>query len=54
MVYLTLSAMLILVLWPLLLPVVIHGSHAIAQSRWVWPLIAAIGGRQMLANSHAA
>jgi hypothetical protein len=54
MVYLTLSAMLILVLWPLLLPAVIHGSHAIVNSRRVWPPIAATGGRQVLTNSHAA
>jgi hypothetical protein len=54
MVYLTLSGVLILVLWPLLLPAVIHGSHAIANSRRVWPMIAATGGRQMPANSHAA
>jgi hypothetical protein len=54
MVYLTLSGVLILVLWPLLLPAVIHGSHAVANSRRVWPMIAATGGGQMPANSHAA
>ncbi|MDT5352974.1 MAG: hypothetical protein QOJ56_1506 [Mycobacterium sp.] len=32
MVYLTLTAVLMLVLWPAWLPMVIHGSHAIASS----------------------
>jgi hypothetical protein len=32
-VYLALTAMLMLVLWPLLLPAAIHGSHAISNFR---------------------
>jgi hypothetical protein len=53
MVYLTVSAMLILVLWPLLLPAVIHGSHARANSRPKSALFRATDRRQMLANSRA-
>lgn len=51
---LTLSAMLMLVLWPLLLPAVIHGSDAIANRRRKSPVVGATARRQMLANSHAA
>jgi hypothetical protein len=54
MVYLTLTAMLMLVFWPLFLPAVIHGSHAIANSRLKSPLFRPAERRQMLANSHAA
>jgi hypothetical protein len=54
MVYLTLTAMLTLVFWPALLPAVLHGSHAIANSRRKSPLFGAAGRRQMLANSPAA
>ena len=53
MVYLTLTAMLMLVLWPALLPAAIHGSHAIANSRRKSPLFDA-DHRQVLANSHVA
>ena len=31
MVYLTITAMFLLVLWPALLPLAIHGSHAFAN-----------------------
>lgn len=33
MAYLTLTAMLALVLWPLLVPAMVHGSHAITHLR---------------------
>jgi hypothetical protein len=31
MVYLNIAAMFVLVLWPALLPLAIHGSHAVAN-----------------------
>jgi ABC-type transport system involved in cytochrome c biogenesis permease component len=54
MVYLTLTAMLMLVLLPLLVPAVIHGSHAVANSLRKSPLFRKTNRRQMLANSRAA
>jgi hypothetical protein len=54
MVYLTLTAMLMVVLWPLLFPAVVHGSHAIANSWRESPLFGTTDRRQMLANSRAA
>jgi hypothetical protein len=54
MVYVTLIAMLMLVLWPAWLPAVIHGSHAVASPRRKSPLLGAAVHQQMLANKHAA
>ena len=53
MVYLALTAMLMLVLWPLLLPAVIHGSHTIANSRRKSPHFERLIVGKLLANSHA-
>jgi len=54
MVYLTLTAMLMLVLWPLLLPAVIHGSHAVVTSRRKSQLFGTTDRRQLLPVSRAA
>jgi hypothetical protein len=54
MTYLTLTAMLMLVLWPLWVPAVINGSHAIAYLRRKSPRLGMTYRREMLANSRAA
>lgn len=54
MVYLTLTAMFMLVLWPALLPAAIHGSHAIVGSRRKAARFAAGGRQLMLANRQTA
>lgn len=54
MAYLTLAAMLVLVLFPLLIPVVLHGSHAVAA---VWrrpPRFSTVDRRHQPATKQAA
>lgn len=54
MVYLTLVAVLLLVLWPILLPLAIHGSHTIANSRRRARVTRTTGSQPVLANHHGA